>query len=94
MFTSGINELKIKMRRQTESGLNKCRTQVQQREVNVILGLFEGVIDEIEVFDSSAYGRKSASQYFNKLCKLLDVSRRHPFNDEHEVRWFVTKFVQ
>ena len=59
-------------------------------KVNVILGISEGVITDVEVFATTARGEKLARGCFNKLCKSFGISPRRPINDEKEVRWFVT----
>ena len=60
-------------------------------KVNVILGVSGGVITDVEVFATNAHGKKLAKGCFNKLCRSFGVTPKKSFNDEKEVRWFVTE---
>ena len=60
-------------------------------KVNVILGMSEGVITDVEAFATTVRGEKLAKDCFGKLCKSFRVNPKKPFNDEKEVRWFITE---
>ena len=60
-------------------------------KVNVILGISEGVVTNIETFATTVRGEKLAKGCFGKLCKSFGVSPKGPINDDIEVRWFITE---
>ena len=63
-------------------------------KVNVILGISEGIVTDIEAFATTAHGEKQARSCFRNLCKSFGVSERKPYNDDKDVRWFITKLQQ